>query len=147
MWGGLLITGIGAFLTWESSGYPFGTLRSAKAGFFPLVFSVILLCLGLLMILESMLHARMTAGAQSMAETPFALRSLLAISAAILVFYLLITRYGLVPSTVALVVVAAFAERDVKPLRVALTAVVLSVLAVVIFIYLFAIPLEPFRWG
>jgi hypothetical protein len=54
---------------------------------------------------------------------------------AIIAWIEIVPRFGLVPGTIALVVIATFAQRQPRLLTTAVTAVVLSFLGVAIFIW------------
>ena len=71
---------------------------------------------------------------------------MLMIAAGFIAFAALIERAGLVPATLAMVVLVSLAEKPVRPIATVGTAVGLSVLGVVVFLYGFGIPVAAIQW-
>lgn len=101
----LLFIGIGGVFAIASLQHPMGTAVSMGRGFFPFWVGAILAALGVLMLVRS-LAAR---GGERLAID---LKPVVAITASILAFAILLPFGGLYVATVATVLIAARAERD-----------------------------------
>ncbi len=132
--GGILAVAFGAFALFEASDYPMGSLLRMGPGFFPCAVAALIVLLGLLLI-GAAFRSRPTA-----ADFGFRLRPVAAISAGITIFALLLERAGLVPATLALVLVSSLAEPRWRPLRAGILAVAVTVLVYIVFIVVLQIP-------
>ncbi len=129
---------LGVYVIWQGSGYEIGSLRRMGPGFFPvMVGSVLVLFAGLLV-----LEVRHSEKEQAF----WVPRPLLMISLGFVAFAALLDRAGLVPATLALVILVSFAEKPVRPVAALVTAAGLSVLGVLVFIYGFGIPVAAIQW-
>lgn len=138
--GGTLLLAFGIWFTWHAQeAYALGSLRRMGPGFFPVVLGVLVAGFGLALLIPALFR-------RGEAPVP-AVRPLLTILAAGLAFALLVEPFGMVPATVALVAIAALAERDFRPLRTAILAVALAAMAVTVFSEGLGIPVPAFRWG
>jgi Tripartite tricarboxylate transporter TctB family len=137
--GGLAVAALGASVALISASYPVGTLGRMGPGFLPLVVGVVMLVLGLLIAISDVRSGAVT-------EEEVKLRPFVAVFAAIIAWVEIVPRFGLVPATVALVVIAAFAQRQPRILATAVTALVLSFLGVAIFIWGLGARLEAVRF-
>lgn len=138
--GGSIAMAIGAFAVWEASGYSIGELSQMGPGYFPLALGLIMIGLGAALIYEGR-----RADAEP-AERP-AWRTLVAVLAGIGAFALLLERTGLVPASVALVLLAALAEPQFRPGQTVLLALAVSAISVLIFSLMIGMPLPAFaRW-
>lgn len=140
--GGLLIAGFGALGIWEGMRHPSGTLTAMGPGFLPMVIGVILVGLAIAVSLESRLIDRAEVGETALPS----LRAALAIFSALVAFGYVVGRFGVVPATYALVILSAFAQSRPKLPTAVGVATVLSLIAVVVFIQGFGIPMRAFRW-
>jgi hypothetical protein len=139
--GGLLLIALGLFFAlYGTAEYPIGELRRMGPGFFPVALGYVLVGLGVLLVLPAL---RPTTDRLD----PFAWRVFVAVMAAIAAFALVLPRLGMVPATIVLTVVSAFAEFRVYPFRIAVLAVALSFVAVLIFTWGLGVPVPAFRWG
>ncbi|WEX08706.1 tripartite tricarboxylate transporter TctB family protein [Chelativorans sp. AA-79] len=130
---------LGLFLVWGGSGYPIGHLSRMGPGFLPVVLGVILLLLAVALIPEA-LHGS--------AESPSVpVRSFVAILAGLVAFALMVDRMGLVPAAFVLVLVSAFGDSTMRLRRALATAVAVSIIAYLVFLKGFRLPLHPFWWG
>lgn len=134
----LSFVGLGAFMIWQASGYPYGDLRRMGPGFFPIWIGVLLIVLGLALVLEV---RRLGTPAPTVA-----LRPLLTIPAGLLAFALLVERAGLVPATAVLVGVSALGARPLRPRAVVWTTAIVTAAAYVLLIRLLGLPLKAFWW-
>ena len=111
--GGILIIVALVFFV-QALGYGVGTVTNMRAGFFPLAVSVLAACIGIGLILEGYFSP-------SGEMSPVAWRPLLAISASIAAFALLIG-FGFVPAVVAAVGLAALGDPRSRPFGILLLA-------------------------
>jgi hypothetical protein len=138
--GGSIAIAIGGFAVWEASGYSIGQLSQMGPGYFPVALGVVMIGLGAALIFEG---RRVDA---EPAENP-AWRTLVAVLAGIGAFALLLERTGLVPASVALVLLAALAEPQYRPGQTVLLALAVSAISVLIFSLMIGMPLPAFaRW-
>lgn len=129
---------IGIFVIWHGSDYPLGSLRRMGPGFYPVLVGAVLVLFSTLLVLEV---------AYSEKEKNFWIpRPVLMISAGFIAFAALLERAGLVPATLAMVILVSLAEKPVRPVSTVATAVGLSVLGVVVFLYGFGIPVAAIQW-
>jgi len=129
---------LGGFIALEAASYPVGTLSEMGPGFVPLALGVLLMILGI---------GIGIAECRSERKAPVVrFRPLLLIAAGVIAFGVLVERSGLVPATVALVVLSSLAERPVRPLSIVINAIVLSVIGVLVFLKGLGIPLSAFNW-
>ena len=137
--GGAALIVFGAWFTWYGHmELPAGDLRRMGPGFFPMAIGVLVGIFGLLLLLPALFRA----GTWPRPE----LRPLVTILAGGLAFAFLIEPFGMVPATLALIVVVAMAERRIRPLRTAILAVVLAAVAVLVFSEGLGIPVPAFRF-
>ncbi|MEO8060794.1 MAG: tripartite tricarboxylate transporter TctB family protein [Burkholderiales bacterium] len=128
--GGVVLVGIGLFTAvFASSHYALGQLARMGPGFFPTALGCVLVGLGTLVVLLSFRQTTHT-----LHPPPFRPRALVAVLAAVLVFSLTVTRFGLVPATLVLVFVSALAEPGYRWKRTALLALALAAMSWLIFI-------------
>lgn len=80
----------------------------------------------------------------NVSEVPFRWPVLLAVSAGILAFGLLVERAGLVPATIALVLISGFADRRNRLTALVAIAAFMSVAGTVVFIWTLGVPVAPF---
>jgi hypothetical protein len=135
--GGVLVV-FGILVLWVGRDYQLGTMARIGPGFFPHLIAWLLIFSGIAVVLESVLVDE--------AKPRFRLRPLLMIMAGILVWSLVIERFGLYPATFLLVLVSAMGESDFRVLPSLALALGLSVLSHLVFIAGFGLPFVPVRW-
>ena len=122
---GLMLTGVGLFVAlYAAEHYQIGQPARMGPGFFPVALGSVLAFLG---VVVALLAFRPTV--HVLVPPPFAARPLIAVLISIAVFTLMINRLGLIPATLALVMIAACAERPYKLRRTVLLAIALAVIA------------------
>jgi putative tricarboxylic transport membrane protein len=127
---GLLFIAFAALGLWASRNYPLGTALRMSTGYVPRLLCWLLAGLGVVIAMQGILaHGERPLGGG------VHLRPLIFVPLSVIVFALTVERFGIVVATVLLVVVGALAGRGLRTLEVALTALVLVVATVVIFIY------------
>jgi hypothetical protein len=133
-WAGLLFVGIAAMFIALASQYRFGEAHRMGPGYFPIMIGALLAILG-----------AVVAGRALAFDGPplphFNPRPLLVTLVAVVLFGLAIERLGLAAAIAVLVMVAAFADRDVRLLPSLVLALVLIVFSVATFVWLLGLPL------
>jgi hypothetical protein len=138
---GVLFLALGAFAMIYGSRYPLGTAARMGPGYYPLLASSGLVLLGVVLVVRSFVTTAAEVGVIN-------LRPLILILAGTLAFGLLIDRAGLIIAGLVLVFAARLADRDFRPLEVAILAVCLVAFALAIFRYGLGMPLRlwPAGW-
>jgi putative tricarboxylic transport membrane protein len=127
---GLMFVGIAAFGLWVSRNYPIGTTLRMGTGYVPRLLCWILLGLGAAIFLQGLYEAdrkRARGG-------PLAWRAVIFVTLSLAAFGLSLERLGLVVSILLLIGIGALAARDLRPLEMAIAALVLIALSWAIFI-------------
>lgn len=136
---GALVAAAGAFFAlYAMTNYQLGTIQRMGSGMFPFGVGIVLAILGVLIMVTSLLKK---GGLPAME-----VRSPVAVLASIAVFALTIRPFGLMPSIIAMTIVASLADRKTRPLEVAILSVALCVLAFLIFRIGLNFPITLFRW-
>ena len=137
---GVLFLALGAFAMIYGSRYPLGTAARMGPGYYPLLASSGLVLLGVVLVVRSFVTTAAEVGVINL--RPFL------ILAGTLAFGLLIDRAGLIIAGLVLVFAARLADRDFRPLEVAILAVCLVAFALAIFRYDLGMPLRlwPAGW-
>ena len=138
---GVLFLALGVFAAIYGSRYPLGTAARMGPGYYPLLASSGQILLGLVQVLRSFLTTTGDLGAVNV-------RPLVLVLAGTLAFGLLIDRSGFVIAGLLLVFAARLADRDFRPVEVAILAVCLVAFTLAIFRYGLGMPLRlwPARW-
>lgn len=138
--GGVLV-GLGLFAAiYASQNYAVGTPRHMGPGWFPTALGILLTGLGAIIALPAFFR-------RGGFSERFDLRQFLVVCAAVLVFALTIRPLGLVPAIVLLAIVATQAAPE--KFSVKLTVILASVMslgAVLIFIYGLGMPMQIINW-
>ena len=136
--GGLFLLAFGLLVVWKGSQYPLGTLNHLGPGAFPLGVGVVLCGFALGVIFSSSDRAD---------EPPrVSFRAFFFVLLGMLAWALLAPRFGLVPATIALVMISTFAQRPFHLRTAALVALVLSAGGVLVFLQGLRIPLAAIDW-
>ncbi len=139
--GGCLSVAFGLFALLTASSYPMGSLLRMGPGFFPSTIAGLIILLGFALI-GALFYSR-PIPSQSSENIRF--RPVLMIGLGIALFALLLERTGLIPATLALVLVSSLAEPRWRPRRAGLLALAMAVLVYVIFIIVLQIPVAAVR--
>jgi hypothetical protein len=137
--GGLLAVALGAYAIAEASQYPMGSLLRMGPGFFPCTIAAVIIILGLVLVANAL--RRRPAG--QAVDVRF--RSVLAISAGIALFTLLLERAGLIPATAALILVSSLAAPHWRVRRTLLLALGVTALVYLIFILVLQVPVPALK--
>lgn len=128
----------GAVMIYAASSYKIGSFSEMGPGYFPILIGGLLVIVGL---------ANLAAVWNSSAEfSGLPWQSFLLVFGGILAWAFLVERAGLVPASFALIALATFARPPVNWTKLAVTAVVSSLLSALIFIGGFGLPLKMFVW-
>lgn len=130
----LSFIGLGIYVGVTGAQYGMGTAARLGAGGFPLILGVLLALAGLVLLVKQ--HS--TASDAMAVEW----RPLIFITGSLVVFAATIQRFGLIPATMGLVIVSAFAERGVNFVVTLLLSVAVAALAVLLFIYGLNLPMQ-----
>lgn len=137
---GLAVIAIGIFGLVTALSYEFGTVQRMGPGFLPVVHSLILIVCGLgIMVVEG-------TGPDTLPIERPALRSLIAVIAAICVFAFLVDRFGLIPASVATVLISATAESKYNIPVLLVFSVSIAIAVTGIFVWGLGLPVEPIKW-
>jgi hypothetical protein len=136
---GLLIVAVGAYFLVGALEFRMGTVQRMGPGFIPFTLGAI--CIGLGLAITAL------AFGQGGDWPRPSLRAVLCVLGSLLAFGLLLNRLGLVPATVAAVVVAMMADRAAR-LRVSLiAAIVIAFLAWLVFVAILGLQMRAFRFA
>ena len=130
---GLLFIAIGLAAVIVARDYPFGTAMRMGSGYFPTVLGGILILLGAWVMGRGLRSGEKVKG--EWGWKPLAL-----IALAIVLFGFLMARLGLIPALVAVLFASALAGREFRFKEVSVLAVVMSVFAVLVLLYVLKMP-------
>jgi hypothetical protein len=133
-----MLTLAGLYVAWEGSTYPLGTVVRMGPGFVPVALGLMLAAIGAVL---TVAVARSPDPTPKLYVVPVAW-----VCAGLLAFGLLAEPFGLVPATVAMVLLCALAERPVRPLSLGLLIVGLSALGAIVFVEALKLPMSIVRW-
>lgn len=134
------VFGTGLVLVAEGIRLPLGHLASFGPGLFPLIIGTIIcgLAIGIFATSRQAQSAEVDDG--------FAWRPILFVGAGMLAFAEMIRPFGLIPATLALVLLASFGESRIRPVTTVLVAAGLSIAGVAIFIWGLGLVIAPWRF-
>lgn len=132
----LLVAGlVMLFFAW---GYPKGTLHQMGPGFIPQTIAILISCLAVAIIITD-LRAPERAKASALHW-----RGLIFISAAIIIFAVLVDVAGLVPSMFLAVAVSMFADDHARPISVLIYTIAATFLGWLLFLFALELPIPAF---
>ena len=127
-WAGLMFIGTGVFfLIWALTHYQMGTAVRMGPAYFPVMLGGLLAFLGLLVLLEGF-------AMEGPKVAAFAMRPLILISFACVVYGYLMKPLGLVVATAALVFISAYGGHEFKWKEVTILFLILIVFSVLVFV-------------
>jgi hypothetical protein len=124
---GCMFVIFGSAFLYFAQDYPLGSARRMGPAYFPVVLSLILIGIGIVTVARSFVVA-------GPAVRDVAAKALALVTAAIVLFGLLVQGAGLGVAVAALVLVAAMASRSFRPLPTLVLAAALAVVCVLVFI-------------
>ena len=137
--GGLLLIVIGVIGFYIAFDYPFGSAMRMGPGYFPRVLAGILLAFGVYVMIRGIKTGEKVSGA-------WGWKPLTYITASLVAFGWIMDRFGLVPALVAMFFACALGGHEFKFKEVALLTVVMTVFAVLVFVYGLGLPYRLFWW-
>lgn len=127
-WAGLMFIGTGVFfLIWATTHYQMGTAVRMGPAYFPVMLGGLLAFLGVLVLLESFVM-------QGPKVPAFAMRPLILISAACVLYGYAMKPLGLVGATALLVFISAYGGHEFKWKEVTILFLILIVFSVLVFV-------------
>jgi hypothetical protein len=133
-WAGVIFVGVGAGFILLASQYRVGDMHRMGPAMFPILVGALLAGLGAIIALRGLLvHGEPV--------PPFYARPLGVSLAAIVLFALALKWLGLIAAVTVLVLVGAYAARDVRPLENVVLAAVMVLFSVAVFVWLLGLPL------
>jgi hypothetical protein len=124
---GLLFIAAGIAAIAIAANYTLGTAARMGPGYFPRILGILLIVLGAILALRSF--------RLSGAPLPgWKWRPVLVVLGSVVVFGLIVTRAGLVLSTILLIAMASAASHEFRPKEAAISGLLLAVLAVGVFV-------------
>lgn len=126
-WAGLLFIGLGIAALAVGSNYNLGTAARMGPGYFPRILGLLLLLLG------AIVTARGFRGHGDRVP-PWKWRPTLVVLGSVVLFGLIVAKFGLAISTVVLILLASMASHEFRPKEAVIAGVLLAALAVGVFI-------------
>lgn len=139
-WSGLLFMGFGGAAVLLARDYPLGSTGRMGPGYFPTALGAFLLVLGAIIALRAL-------RIPGKALAPVAVWPLGTIVVAIAAFGLAITFLGLVPAILLLIAAAGFAGQEFRPVETAVSALLLALFSVALFVWGLGLPFTLFGPG
>ena len=134
---GLMFLGIGAVAIYIARDYPMGSALRMGPGYFPIVLGGIMGLFGIYEMILGVMKSDPVKGNWS-------IRALIVLPLAAVVFGIMMETVGFVPALIALIFVSAAASREFKFLEVLVSAVVITIASVGVFIYGLGLPYPLF---
>jgi len=134
---GLMFLAIGAVAIWMAQDYPVGSALRMGPGYFPIVLSGIMILFGIYELVLGIMKPDPVKGTWS-------IRALIILPLAAVLFGILMEHGGFIPALVVLVFVSAAASNEFKLMEVLISAVVLTIGSVGLFIYGLGLPYPLF---
>ncbi len=147
---GALMVLIGLYAVVQGASYGTGTLTSMGAGFFPVALGAILALIGFAIAgtaRRPRAGATLQEGSMPTEDAGPQWRGWICILAGVASFPVLGRWGGLLPATFAITFISALGDRDNGMLSAFLLALVMSVVAAVVFWWALELQLPPFSWG
>jgi len=134
---GLLFAAIGLAAMIIARGYHFGTAMDMGPGYFPVLLGGIVALIGLAIVAQALIRPD---GSEPV--DGWEVRPLICVLAAVLGFGFLIETWGLIASVVVLILVARLVDPEKNMVELAVMTIVLTAIAVGIFVYGLQMPLR-----
>jgi hypothetical protein len=134
---GLMFLAIGAVAIWMAQDYPIGSALRMGPGYFPIVLSGIMVLFGIYELVLGIMKSDPVKGNWS-------IRALIVLPLAAVLFGILMEHGGFIPALVVLVFASAASSNEFKFMEVLISAVVLTIGSVGLFIYGLGLPYPLF---
>lgn len=122
------------------SNYALGTAARMGPGYFPRILGILLILLGGALALRAL-------RLQGSPIPAWKWRPTLIVLGSVVLFGMIVTRVGLVLSTIALIVVASAASHEFRPKEASISAILLAALAVGVFVIGLKLQLPIWPWS
>lgn len=139
-WAGALFIVFGGIALWAGRNYNMGVIMRMGPGYLPRALAVMLVGIGLFLAVRGL-------AINGPSIQPSLYRPQAFILLAIVIFGLMIERFGLAPAVLATTAVAAVASDEIKWKETAVLAVAMSISSVVLFIYLLGQAMTKWTWN
>lgn len=139
LWSGVLFVALGAaglVLGWD---YQPGTAFQMGPGYFPRLISGVLIAIGAVTLIKALRHH-----GEDIGEVPW--RAIVIVLAALVAFGLVVTRFGLAPAAVVIVMISGLAAPDRRIGQLAIAAALLTVFASIVFVRALGLVVPIFGW-
>lgn len=133
-WSGALFLAVGSTAVFIARGYPMGTAISMGPSYFPTVLGVLLALIGLAIMVRALLQP-------GEAVERFAWKQIAIIQSAVVLFGLLVQGAGLLPATMVLTLVSAYASTRFKWIPSLLLAIGLTAFSGLVFVKALGLPI------
>jgi putative tricarboxylic transport membrane protein len=134
---GLMFLGIGAVAIYIAQDYPMGSALRMGPGYFPIVLGGIMGLFGIYEIVLGLMKSDPLKGNWS-------IRALIVLPLAAVIFGIMMENFGFIPALIALIFVSAAASKEFKFFEVLISAVIITIASVVVFIYGLGLPYPLF---
>ena len=135
--GGLFFIALGGYVAWSGYGLGLGSAMRMGAGYVPVLLGVASVVLGALIFASGV--------ASRAPRIEIVWLPLFAVAAGLFAFYLLISRAGLIPATMALTLISGIATRDLTTMQRLLLALGISASAYLLFAVGLGLPFRGIR--
>jgi hypothetical protein len=136
-WTGIIFLFVGLAAVIIGRDYPMGRAGRMGPAYFPTILGWLLALIGLIGVVRSLLHEGEVIGR-------FYIKELTLVLAAVVLFAILMRGAGLVPATIVLIVVSAYASTKFRWGEALLLGVGLAAFGVLVFAKLLGLPMAPF---
>jgi putative tricarboxylic transport membrane protein len=134
---GLMFLGIGGVAIFMAQDYPMGSALRMGPGYFPIVLGGLMGLFGIYELILGVMKSDPVKGNWS-------IRALLILPLAAVIFGIMMEKLGFVPALIALIFVSAAASKEFKFLEVLISAVIITIASVGVFIYGLGLPYPLF---
>jgi hypothetical protein len=134
---GLMFLGIGGVAIFMAQDYPMGSALRMGPGYFPIVLGGLMALFGIYELVLGLMKSDPVKGNWSV-------RALIILPLAAVIFGIMMENFGFVPALIALIFASAAASREFKFLEVLISAVVITIASVGVFIYGLGLPYPLF---
>lgn len=157
---GGIVTAIGAAFSIGALRYGLGSFSQMQPGMFPFLLGVMVALTGLMIMAGSfwakampMIAASDEAQIAALEDVPATVpvggewRALLLVCVALVVFGLTISRFGMAPAVIVLILIVGIAERERRLLQAVIVAICMAALTCAVFIYGLGMNIPVATWG
>lgn len=134
---GIMFLVIGAVAIYIAQDYPMGTALRMGPGYFPIVLGGIIGLFGIYELIIGVLKPDAVKGNWS-------IRALIILPLSAVIFGILMEKAGFIPALIALIFASASASKEFKFVEVLMSAVVITIASVAVFIYGLGLPYPLF---